>query len=88
MICVFRAVWLRDLPPGIAERAGIGLAELALRRLLGQDRVSSVLLGGSKVAHLQASLAAAEKGPLATDVTTACVELGARLRGPMPAYHR
>jgi aryl-alcohol dehydrogenase-like predicted oxidoreductase len=73
---------------GIAEQAGIGLAELALRWLLGQDRVSSVLLGGSKVAHLQANLAAAEKGPLATDVITACDEVGARLRGPMPAYHR
>jgi aryl-alcohol dehydrogenase-like predicted oxidoreductase len=72
----------------IAEQAGIGLAELALRWLLGQDRVSSVLLGGSKVAHLQANLAAAEKGPLAADVTTACDEVGARLRGPMPAYHR
>jgi aryl-alcohol dehydrogenase-like predicted oxidoreductase len=73
---------------GIAEQAGIGLAELALRWLLGQDRVSSVLLGGSKVAHLQANLAAAEKGPLAADVAAACDEVGARLRGPMPAYHR
>jgi aryl-alcohol dehydrogenase-like predicted oxidoreductase len=42
------------------------VAKLALRWLLGQDWVSSVLLGGSKVAHLQANLAAAKIGPLAT----------------------
>ena len=73
---------------GIAERAGIGLAELALRWLIGQDRVGSVLLGGSRVEHLRANLTAAGKGALPTDVVAACAEVGSRLRGPMPAYHR
>ena len=37
----------------IADQAGLPLSALALRWLLGQDRVSSVLLGGSKISHLR-----------------------------------
>lgn len=72
----------------IADDAGMPLSELALRWLLGQDRVSSVLLGGSKVSHLKANLAAAAKGPLPEDVVKACADVGVALRGPMPAYNR
>jgi aryl-alcohol dehydrogenase-like predicted oxidoreductase len=72
----------------IADEAGLPLSELALRWLLGQERVSSVLLGGSKVSHLQANLAAAARGPLPDDVVKACAEVGVALRGPMPAYNR
>jgi aryl-alcohol dehydrogenase-like predicted oxidoreductase len=72
----------------IAERAGLPLSALALRWLLGQDRVSSLLLGGSKISHLQANLAVAAQGPLPDDVIKACDEVGQRLRGPMPAYNR
>ncbi|GAB3280075.1 aldo/keto reductase [Kineosporia babensis] len=72
----------------IAEQAGLSPSELALRWLLSRDVVGSILLGGSKVAHLEANLAAAEKGPLPQDVVEACDQVGAQLRGPMPAYHR
>jgi aryl-alcohol dehydrogenase-like predicted oxidoreductase len=72
----------------IADEAGLPLSELALRWLLGQERVSSMLLGGSKVSHLQANLAAAARGPLPEDVVKACAEVGVALRGPMPAYNR
>jgi aryl-alcohol dehydrogenase-like predicted oxidoreductase len=72
----------------IARHAGMPLSELALRWLLGQDRVGSVLLGGSKVSHLQANLAAADRGPLPADVVQACDQVGQALRGPMPAYNR
>jgi aryl-alcohol dehydrogenase-like predicted oxidoreductase len=72
----------------IADGAGIGLAELSLRWLLGRDEVGAVLLGGSKVAQLEANIAAAAKGPLPPDVRAACDEVGAGLRGPMPAYNR
>jgi aryl-alcohol dehydrogenase-like predicted oxidoreductase len=77
-----------DTLAGIAHQAGLPLSELALRWLLGQDRVSSVLLGGSKVSHLQANLAAAARGPLPDDVVKACAEVGDTLRGPMPTYNR
>ncbi len=73
---------------GIAEDAGIGLAELSLRWLLGKEDVGALLLGGSRVTQLHANLAAAAAGALRADVAAACDEVGADLRGPMPAYNR
>jgi aryl-alcohol dehydrogenase-like predicted oxidoreductase len=72
----------------IAKQAETTLPELALRWLIGQERVSSLLLGGSKIAHLQANLSAVAKGRLPADVIDACDAIGAALRGPMPAYNR
>ena len=72
----------------IAEGAGIGLAALSLRWLLDQPDVGTLLLGGSRLEQLQANLAAAAAGPLPADVHAACDEVGADLRGPMPAYNR
>ncbi|SDN46134.1 Predicted oxidoreductase [Klenkia soli] len=72
----------------IADGAGIPLAELSLRWLLGSSDVGALLLGGSKVAQLQQNVAAAAAGPLPADVVAACDEVGAALRGPMPAYNR
>ncbi|MEU1785580.1 aldo/keto reductase [Streptomyces sparsogenes] len=72
----------------IAEGAGLGLVELSLRWLLGREGVDALLLGGSRVEHLRANVAAAEAGPLPADVVAACDAVGARLRGPMPAYNR
>jgi aryl-alcohol dehydrogenase-like predicted oxidoreductase len=72
----------------IADGAGISLVDLSLRWLLGRDGVDSLVLGGSKVEHLHANLVAAQAGPLPTDVVDACDVVGARLRGPMPAYNR
>ncbi|WP_326795377.1 aldo/keto reductase [Streptomyces sp. NBC_01808] len=82
---LFRAV--ADLQ-ALADTAGIPLTELALRWLLGRDSTDFLLLGGSRAAHLRANIAAAQAGPLAADLLTACDEVGARLRGPMPAYNR
>ncbi|MEU0478952.1 aldo/keto reductase [Streptosporangium sp. NPDC006013] len=73
---------------GIAEQAGVPLTELSLRWLLHRDGVGAVLLGGSRVEHLRANLAAAAAGPLPEDVVAACDRVGATLRGPMPAYNR
>ncbi|MEV7870722.1 aldo/keto reductase [Streptomyces sp. NPDC088124] len=72
----------------IASEAGIPLTELALRWLLDRPSTDALLLGGSRTEHLRANIAAAQAGPLPADVTTACDEVGAALRGPMPAYHR
>jgi aryl-alcohol dehydrogenase-like predicted oxidoreductase len=72
----------------IAGDAGIGLVELSLRWLLSKPGVGAVLLGGSKLAQLQANIAAAAAGPLPEDVVVACDRVGAQLRGPMPAYNR
>jgi aryl-alcohol dehydrogenase-like predicted oxidoreductase len=72
----------------IAGQAGIGLPELAIRWLLSKPVVTSVLIGGSKVEQIEATIAAADKGPLPDDVITACDEAGEPLKGTMPAYNR
>ncbi|WP_326807127.1 aldo/keto reductase [Streptomyces sp. NBC_01775] len=72
----------------VADEAGIPLTEIALRWLLERPSTDALLLGGSKVDHLRANIAAAQAGPLPTDVTAACDAVGATLRGPMPAYNR
>ena len=72
----------------IADAAGMPLAELALRWTLSRPVVQSVLLGGSKVSHLLANIDAARKGALEGAVLEALDEVGAELRGPMPAYNR
>ncbi|WP_435281510.1 aldo/keto reductase [Streptomyces koelreuteriae] len=82
---LFRAV--ADLTR-IASEAGLALTDLALRWLLSRPSTDALLLGGSRVEHLLANITAAAAGPLPADVTAACDEVGARLRGPMPAYNR
>ncbi|KAK1185706.1 aldo/keto reductase [Streptomyces sp. NBS 14/10] len=82
---LFRAV--TDLTR-IGSDAGLPLTDLALRWLLSRPSTDALLLGGSKVEHLKANIAAAAAGPLPADVLAACDEVGARLRGPMPAYNR
>ncbi|MCI0436891.1 MAG: aldo/keto reductase, partial [Gemmatimonadetes bacterium] len=51
----------RDLP----------MQELALRWVLGDARVSSALLGFGEVAHVDAAVAAAERGPLSEEILRA-----------------
>ncbi|MFE2035200.1 aldo/keto reductase [Streptomyces scopuliridis] len=72
----------------IAGEAGIPLTELALRWLLDRPSTDALLLGGSRTEHLRANIAAAQAGPLPAGVSAACDEVGAVLRGPMPAYNR
>ena len=72
----------------IADKAGIPLTELALRWLVAKPAAGPILLGGSKVEHLQSNIAAVAKGPLDADLVDACDDVGAALRGPMPNYNR
>jgi aryl-alcohol dehydrogenase-like predicted oxidoreductase len=72
----------------IADKAGVPLTELALRWLLAKPATGPILLGGSRVQHLQSNIAAVAKGPLDVDVVEACDDVGAALRGPMPSYNR
>ncbi|MBY6366488.1 aldo/keto reductase [Rhodococcus corynebacterioides] len=72
----------------VADGAGMPLTELALRWLRSTPTAGPILLGGSRTSHLQANIDALARGPLPADVVTACDEVGAALRGPMPAYNR
>ncbi|WP_245723554.1 aldo/keto reductase [Paramicrobacterium humi] len=73
---------------GIADQAGLGLPELAMRWCVSRTVVDAVLLGGSSEKHLHGNLTAIEEGPLPDDILAACDEVAAELRGPMPAYNR
>jgi aryl-alcohol dehydrogenase-like predicted oxidoreductase len=72
----------------IADEAGLPLTELALRWLRSKPATGPILLGGSKVSHLQSNIDALGRGPLPDDLVAACDDVGAALRGPMPAYNR
>jgi aryl-alcohol dehydrogenase-like predicted oxidoreductase len=89
-----RRYWNQELFDGvaelrrIAEEAGIALPELALRWLLSRPTTDAVLLGASRPSQLQSNIEYLGRGPLPDDLVQACDQVGARLRGPMPAYHR
>ena len=72
----------------LADKAGIPMTELALRWLVSKPTTGPILLGGSKVSHLQNNIAAIAAGPLDADLVAACDEIGAALRGAMPNYNR
>ncbi|WGW11558.1 aldo/keto reductase [Saxibacter everestensis] len=72
----------------IASGAGVSLVELSLRWLAGSSVPDAILLGGSKTTQLMDNIEAVGRGPLPADVVAACDEVGAALRGPMPAYNR
>lgn len=72
----------------IAEGAGLPMAELALRWTIGRPVVDAVLIGGSRLANIEANLAALAAGALPDDVQQAVDDVAAALRGPMPAYNR
>jgi aryl-alcohol dehydrogenase-like predicted oxidoreductase len=72
----------------IAEKAGRSMISLALCWLLHHTAVECVILGASKLDHLQQNLAAAEEGPLDAETLSGLDEVWARLRGVTPKYNR
>ncbi|WP_420369912.1 aldo/keto reductase [Curtobacterium sp. L1-20] len=72
----------------IADGAGVPMAELALRWTIGRPVVDAVLIGGSRIANIEANLTALAAGALPDDVQRAVDDVAAALRGPMPAYNR
>jgi aryl-alcohol dehydrogenase-like predicted oxidoreductase len=71
----------------IAEKAGVSLLELALQWLLAQSTVDSVVLGVSKLEHLEQNVQAAE-GTLGAETLAACDEVWDTLRGDHFRYNR
>ncbi len=71
----------------IADQAGKNLTELSLQWLMSQDHVTSVILGVSKIEHLEANLKATE-GRLDEATMKACDEVWAGIRGGHFAYSR
>lgn len=72
----------------LADKAGLPMTELALRWLVSKPVAGPLLLGGSKVSHLENNIAAIGAGPLDADLVAECDDIGAALRGTMPNYNR
>jgi aryl-alcohol dehydrogenase-like predicted oxidoreductase len=72
----------------VARESGITLVELALRWLLAQPLVDSILLGASRVEQLEQNLAASAGTPLQPSILQKCDAVWKRLRGLTPKYNR
>lgn len=72
----------------LAGEVGLAMTEMALRWLVSKPASGPILLGASKIGHLESNIAAIEAGPLDDDVVSACDDIGATLRGAMPNYNR
>jgi aryl-alcohol dehydrogenase-like predicted oxidoreductase len=67
------AVPVRRRLEAIAAEAGLPLAELAVRFMLGLEGVTSLVMGVDTVKQLEANLALVARGPLAADLAAAVV---------------
>jgi len=81
----FRAV---DAVRAIAERSGRSMVSLALNWLLHHAETDCVVLGASRLEHLEQNLKAADEGPLATDTVESLDQVWKNLRGVTPQYNR
>ena len=72
----------------IAKRAGRSLVELALAWVVQQPATNAVILGASKIEHLEANLRAVEGPPLDQSVLDECDKVWQKLKGSTPNYNR
>lgn len=72
----------------IAQAAGRSVVSLALTWLLHHTAVDGVILGASKLEHLEQNLDALEDGPLPPETVEACDGVWQRIKGPAPKYNR
>jgi aryl-alcohol dehydrogenase-like predicted oxidoreductase len=72
----------------IARATNRSLVSVALNWILHHSPVDCVIVGASRLTHLEENLAAANDGPLPAEVVAACDRVWARLRGPSPKYNR
>jgi len=58
----------------IAEREGISMSEMALRFILGQPVVSTIIPGMRKLAHVDSNIATSDIGRLSDDLLAELTE--------------
>jgi len=75
---------LRD----VAHRVGISLPALAFRWLLAQPLVDSIILGASRMEHLEENYKACQGPPLNEEAVEECNRVWETLRGVTPQYNR
>jgi aryl-alcohol dehydrogenase-like predicted oxidoreductase len=71
-----------------ARAASRNLVSLALNWVLHHSPADSMIIGASKLAHLEENLRAAGEGPLPPEAVAVCDRVWAQLRGPSPKYNR
>jgi aryl-alcohol dehydrogenase-like predicted oxidoreductase len=72
-----------------AAKAGRSLVDVALSWLLHHSAADCVILGATRMEHLEQNLAAFEEGqPLSPELLAVCDEVWAKLRGVTPNYNR
>ena len=72
----------------VAAAEGRSLTRLAIRWVLAQPGVTSVILGASRLEHLHENFAALEDPPLSVESLAACDRVWTTLRGITPKYNR
>lgn len=72
----------------IAEQAGRSLVSMALNWLLHHTATDCLILGASRMEHLEDNLKSLEEGPLTPGTVAACDAVWAKLRGVTPKYNR
>ncbi|MDE2878620.1 aldo/keto reductase [Candidatus Palauibacter soopunensis] len=72
----------------IAGEANLTPVQLALGWLRAQEGADCIIVGASRIEHLEENLGAFDTPSLDGDVLAACDGVWARLRGPTPAYNR
>ncbi|MBK5294591.1 MAG: aldo/keto reductase [Acidobacteriia bacterium] len=77
-----------DRLSAVAREAGRTLVSLSLNWLLHHTQTACVILGASKLEHLEQNLKAAGEGPLDEATLAQCQQVWAGLRGITPNYNR
>jgi 1-deoxyxylulose-5-phosphate synthase len=72
----------------IAAAAERSLLSLSLNWLYRHTATDCIILGASKIEHLEQNLKALDDGPLYPETLLACDKVWAALRGPTPNYNR
>jgi aryl-alcohol dehydrogenase-like predicted oxidoreductase len=72
----------------LAKQHERSLVSLSLNWLFHHSPIDCVILGASRLAHLEENLCALEDGPLPAEVLAKCDQVWERLRGPSPKYNR
>jgi len=73
---------------GVAADAGIDLKQLAFQWLWSRPAVDSIILGATRIEHLEENLKACAGTGLSADTLARCDQVWDKLRGVAPKYNR
>jgi aryl-alcohol dehydrogenase-like predicted oxidoreductase len=72
----------------VARQAGRSLVSLSLNWLYHHTATDCIILGASRLEHLEHNLATLRDGKLTAETVQACDQVWTELRGPTPKYNR